>query len=520
VRTFVRAPLGWATSRLPASGLPAGCPVPVPIERSGITTHGVGVLPCAAVSEQSAQRAGETSSSKRTWLEPESRSRRVLFALGLYVACVVVFAIVAADRLAEHTPYNHYAHLADAWLHGRHHLAGAPPAYAGGNDWALFEGNWYVSFPPFPAVLMLPLVWVAGSPENFRDGQFVVWLAGIAPAALFLVLEKLRRTGRSARSETDNLRLALLFAFGSVYFFTAVQGTVWFTAHVVGCGLAALFVLWALDAERPVLAGALLGCMFLTRPTTALVGSFFVFEALRVAYTRPDGGKERALPHQGSLFQRAVEVLRGADRRTLVRLGVAFAVPVALALALASWFNWTRFHDPSPSAFGHEFLTVVWQKRIQKWGLFSYHFLPRNLGVMLASLPWRPPPGGAFPGGVPFMISGHGLALWFTTPIYFWLFARKASPIWAFAAVAAAGPLTMNLLYQNSGWFQFGYRFSNDYAIFLFVLLAVNGRRLGRAFWLAAAWAIAWNLFGAVTFERARYGAFYSRDASAVFPPD
>jgi hypothetical protein len=30
--------------------------------------------------------------------------------------------------------------------------------------------------------------------ENFRDGQFVVWLAGVGPAVLFLVLEKMRRT--------------------------------------------------------------------------------------------------------------------------------------------------------------------------------------------------------------------------------------------------------------------------------------------------------------------------------------
>ena len=78
-----------------------------------------------------------------------------------------------------------------------------------------------------------------------------------------------------------------------------------------------------------------------------------------------------------------------------------------------------------------------------------------------------------------FMISGHGLALWFTTPMYLWLFGRRRSissgeP----RRIAALGPMSMNLLYQNSGWFQFGYRFSNDYAIFLFVLLALL-RRIG-----------------------------------------
>ena len=84
----------------------------------------------------------------------------------------------------------------------------------------------------------------------------------------------------------------------------------------------------------------------------------------------------------------------------------------------------------------------------------------------------------------------------------------------------ALGPLVMNLLYQNSGWFQFGYRFSNDYAILLLVMLAAGVRRLGRWFWIAAAWAVAWNLLGAVTFEREKFSGLYSHDANAVYPAD
>lgn len=502
--------------------------------------------PTAAESatERPATRVG-ASGGWRAWMAAETRSRRVLIGLGIYLACLLVYAIMAGDRLAQHTPYNHYALLADAWLHGRHHLLGAPPSYAGMNDFALFDSKWHISFPPFPAVLMAPLVWLAGSPENFRDGQFIVWLAGIGPAVLFLVLEKLRRTGRSERSEVDDVRLALLFAFGSVYFFSAVQGTVWFAAHVVGVGLAALFVLCALDAKHPVLAGAMLGCMFLTRTTTVLVGVFFAFEAVRVAYlrARTGEGEARALPSDGPLRDRALRVLRGVDRAHLAGLVARFSLPVLVALAFASWLNDARFGDPAPWAFGHEHLQVGWKTRIDRWGLFSAHFLPRNLAVVLGSLPWRPAPseprvalellGMTF--HVPrYVISGHGLALWWTTPIYLWLLRpKKIDFLWAATALAALGPCAMNLLYQNSGWFQFGYRFSNDYAIFLFVLLALAPRRLSRAFWVAAAWGLLWNTFGAASFERAKYSAFYSHEAAIptrryggsatsdlVFPPD
>lgn len=455
----------------------------------------------------------------RAWLTPETRSRRLLLGLGIYAVVVVVYAIVAGDRLVAHTPFNHYALLADAWLHGRHHLASGPPMYAGMNDFAQFEGKWFISFPPFPAILMMPLVWASGSPENFRDGQFVVWLAGIGPAVLFLVLEKLRRTGRSERTEVENVRLALLFAFGTVFFFSAVQGTVWFAAHVVGVGLAALFVLFALDAERPVLAGAMLGFLFLTRTTTLLVGVFFAFELVRTCYPEP-------LPSEGTFEERAGKVLAGVDRARLGRHLAAFAVPVLACFAFASIINHARFHDPRPWAFGHEYLQVGWKTRIDRWGLFSVHFLPRNLAVMLGSLPWKPAPtdprvslellGMTFK--VPhWIISGHGLALWFTTPLYLWLVrVRKPSFLWAAAGIAALGPCVMNLLYQNSGWAQFGYRFSNDYAIFLFVLLAISIPKLTRVFWVAAAWAVAINAFGAVSFERAKYAEFYSHEAAVA----
>ncbi|MDF2695933.1 MAG: hypothetical protein K0S65_4316 [Labilithrix sp.] len=483
--------------------------------------------------------SAEPESRLRVWMTPDSRSRRILIGLGLYLACLVVYALMAGDRMAKHTPYNHYALLADAWLHGRHHLLGNPPSYAGMNDFALYDSKWHISFPPFPAVLMLPLVWLSGSPENFRDGQFIVWLAGVGPAVLFLAFEKLRRTGRSQRSEVDNIRLTLLFAFGTVYFFSAVQGTVWFAAHVVGVGLAALFVLFSLDAERPVLAGAMLGCMFLTRTTTTLVGLFFAFEAVRIAFVR-DG---RTLPTEGPLGERIAEVLRGVDRALLVRLVVRFSLPVLGALAFASWLNHARFGNAAPWAFGHEYLQVGWKTRIDRWGLFSFHFLPRNLAVMFGSLPWKPAPseprvplellGMTF--HVPhYVISGHGLALWWTTPVYLWLVRpKKVDFLWAAAALAALGPCVTNLLYQNSGWFTFGYRFSNDYAVFLFLLLAVSTPRLSRAFWIAATWAVLWNTFGAASFERARYDAFYSHEAAVparryggaatldlVFPPD
>ena len=79
-----------------------------------------------------------------------------------------------------------------------------------------------------------------------------------------------------------------------------------------------------------------------------------------------------------------------------------------------------------------------------------------------------------------------------------------------------------NLLYQNTGWIQFGYRFSNDFALLLFMMLAVGARRLSATFWVAAAVAVAVNCFGAVSFQRAGYERWYFVDPTqrVLYQPD
>jgi hypothetical protein len=80
------------------------------------------------------------------------------------------------------------------------------------------------------------------------------------------------------------------------------------------------------------------------------------------------------------------------------------------------------------------------------------------------------------------------------------------------------------LLYQNTGWRQFGYRFSNDYSPLLFILLAIDQRPRGWLFRAAATWGVVVNLFGAITFDRSdpRCDRYYFRDGSQVtiYQPD
>lgn len=438
----------------------------------------------------------------------ERQRKTWLGALLVYsVVATVYFALAPRDLLVDHTQYNHFSHLARAWLDGRLDLADGPPQYAQNNDFAHYHDRWYVAFPPFPAVVLLPFVALAGEPELVRDGQVFLWLAALTPSLLFLVLERLRKFGYSALGTGSNLLFALGFAFGSVFFFTALQGTVWFAAHVVGATLAAAFLWFAVEARHPVLAGLAIGFGLCARPPLAFASALFVFEALRIY-----GG---TFGSSGGAVDRTRSWVRSARWRDLLRVGVLFALPVAVCLLFTYWHNYARFGDPFET--GYQYLTVAWQARMKKWGLFHYHYLPRNLAVVLTMLPW------VGEGHAPFKVNVHGLALWFTTPAYIWLLWPRIKTalhpgIWIAVGLVAIP----TLFYQNTGWAQFGYRFSNDYSVFLFALLALGTRRVGIGLALALVWALVVNTFGAVTFGRASFHEYYHWDGSQkqFYQPD
>jgi len=167
---------------------------------------------------------------------------------------------------------------------------------------------------------------------------------------------------------------------------------------------------------------------------------------------------------------------------------------VVVVAAAAAAYNLHRFG--APTEFGHRYLAVIQQNQIEQHGLFSYAYLTRNLAVAFTLLPEL--------GGDPWVkINGHGLALWFTTPaLVLLLWPRTRPPIHRALWVTVAAVAIPALFYQNSGWVQFGYRFSLDYLAFLVLLLAVGGRPLGPVARGLIVFGIVVNLFGAVTFDR------------------
>jgi hypothetical protein len=429
-----------------------------------------------------------------------------LFAIGL-----AVYSLVAWDRIWHPSPAPHFAYQADAWLNS--HAAIAPPL--AGDDWAKVETvvlddghrvqgrrlltrpmfrtldggelpvvrikqsagtTAYMSFPPFPTVLMLPGAMLGGRAANDVVPTLLI-AALILPLSLG-VLRRLTRAGLSRRSVRDDLWLVATLAFGSVLFFSAVQGKVWYTAHVVGVALALVYAWASIEASHPVVAGLALGAAALTRTAMAFMVPLFLCEAWRI--------------HGGLAAWRTD---RGALLRALRRPLLAFSAPIAAFAIAGMVYNYARFG--APTEFGHTYLAVRQQAQIEQYGLASYHYLARNLAVAFTLLP------ELLPRAPYLQISGHGLAVWFTTPVlWFLLWPRERNPLHRTLWLCVALVALPSLLYQNSGWVQFGYRFSLDYLVLLVMLLAIGGRPLTRFAKALIIAGIVINLFGAITFDR------------------
>ena len=383
----------------------------------------------------------------------------------IFVVSLFALACFSGPRFLRQSAAPHFIYQARAFLEGR--LDVDPQVLPNLEDWAcvrevggvkrrcsgppLPTDRWYVSFPAFPAVVMLPFVAVNGYQLN--DTSFGVILGALAITLFFVMARSLVRRGELHRTEQEALVLAAVLGFGTLFFSCAIRGEVWFLAEVMGVALTCLYVQAATGAARPLVAGAAWSMATLTRTPLVFTGLYFLLEVLTPG---PAGRLEQ--------LRQALRQPRGWVRPVL--LFAAGAAPLAL---LAMAFNVARFG--SPGEFGHSFL---YDNRvnadIDTHGLFSPVYLGRNLQAAFLMLPrvqLSPFRLGYDPRGLSMLVTMPWLALLVfprARPRLHW-------PVWLTVAVTALP----GLFYQNTGYMQFGFRFSLDYTPYLVLLLGLSG---------------------------------------------
>lgn len=474
----------------------------------------------------------------------------------VFVVGFVLLAGFSGQRFWRQSAAPHFVYQAKAFLDGRQDIdADVLPNY---EDWAcvrdvggvrqrctaplLSTDRWYSSFPWFPSVVMAPFVALHG--YQFNDTSFGVIIGALALALFYTLLRHLARDESTGLEPIDNATLALLLGFGTLFFYAAIRGEVWFSAEVMGIAFTALYLRNAVGAKRPLLAGLCWSMAVLTRTPLFFTGIFFVFEAL--------------LPTRG---QRAADwkaflAAPGSKLGPLLRFALG-AAPLGL---FAAWSNLSRFG--SPAEFGHRFFfNNRVNTDIDTWGLFHPHYLLRNLdaaflklplfstkplllqydawGLSLfltlpflalafspssrpaqalrslammvlvlitsAILPALPTPPGEPPVGfrsLALWVLLAGALAWFARISWGWVRQPDAPRLLVPVLVTFIACMVPGLLYQNTGYAQFGFRFSLDYTPYLMLLVALGRWNFRRALPMTiAAIAVAVNLWGAIGFR-------------------
>jgi len=144
----------------------------------------------------------------------------------IFVVSLFALACFSGPRFLRQSAAPHFIYQARAFLEGR--LDVDPQVLPNLEDWAcvrevggvkrrcsgppLPTDRWYVSFPAFPAVVMLPFVAVNGYQLN--DTSFGVILGALAITLFFVMARSLVRRGELHRTEQEALVLAAVLGLG------------------------------------------------------------------------------------------------------------------------------------------------------------------------------------------------------------------------------------------------------------------------------------------------------------------
>jgi hypothetical protein len=368
-------------------------------------------------------------------------SRRPELA-GFLLVTIVSALVFIACTASRAQPLDYFNRLAEAFLNGRIWLDEAP-------SW-LNElipgrpGQWYVTYPPMPAVLAMPFVALFG--REFPAQVYSSLYAALDAGLFYLLLGKLD-LGMRIR---DRLGLTVVFTFGTVFWYVSIGGSAWYFAHVCAVLFTLAAALVALDRRPAWIAGLLIGCAALARLPAGLAAPFVLAALLGFPTS-----------------------LRGLDYRLVARTTVVFGLGLAVPAAAYLLYNEARWGTLADQ--GYVLIPGVLDDPVYvKHGILSVWYIPRNLFAILFRS-WN------YVDDAPFLQpSWWGLGIFLTTPLYLWMAkARLHDPRVAWALLATALVSIPILTHGNVGFTQFGYRFSLDFQVLLFVVLATVIARHG-----------------------------------------
>ncbi|MDD5017001.1 MAG: hypothetical protein PHO15_02735 [Eubacteriales bacterium] len=382
-----------------------------------------------------------------------------LAAAAVVIVYMILYRVLCQDILS-HSIYDSYTRQAEMWWQGSLSL----PENISWLEIAVYNGRYFISFPPFPTVVQFLLYPVFGinTPDNLINTMFAL-------GAFVLIYRLLMRRGYSGLYAS---LLALLMTVGSNLLYLSLTGWVWFSAQTQGFFLSALCVYLIVSKKKIAwyFSFLCLGFAFACRPFQIVYAPLLLY----LLYKNTDEGK--------------------GFWRTLMGC-VKYVLPlVAVGICVAA-YNAARFD--SIFEFGHTYLP-----EFQNDPQFSLAYIPQNF-LEILKLP-NLQDGYFWP-------RFNGTLFFLVNPVYVLLAVSMARNRFGARQIiytlCLAAHFVLMLSHRTMGGWQFGSRYLVDMIPFMLVIFADDKsdktQSITKTAVLPAALAligIAVNIWGAVWF--------------------
>ena len=161
----------------------------------------------------------------------------VICAVLIVAAAHIVFMLFSGKGLLDSNPYNSYVRQAIAWSQGQLYLPENYPWL----ELAIYEGHYYVSFPPFPSYLLFPFALIFGmnTPESII--AFCVMLIGVFYAV--------RIAKHCGLDDFKSILLATFLYCANNVWMVTVDAWVWFFAQNLAFTLTLMSLYYGLTGK-------------------------------------------------------------------------------------------------------------------------------------------------------------------------------------------------------------------------------------------------------------------------------
>ncbi len=356
---------------------------------------------------------------------------------------VLFFGLLLVKNFGEKSG-QHFVIVAEGFLEGRVDMPRLDSAF---NDLDVFsfKGKYYWPAFPFPAVLLVPFVYVfkqLGVP--FYQGYLQFFLT----MGIFAMAYKLAKIFRQTKSVS--LVLAFTLCFASNYSFLAFSTESWYFSQTITVFLVLLAFYEWYTKRRLLLIGIYMSLVLATRFTAVIGVLFFILEILFSSAT---------------LKGKVLQMIR-------------FLIPLAVVCFLLIGYNYIRFGNIFITGYENNNIKPDYQAlMLKRHGTFKIENVPTNIYWYFLALPDPILESPTYHLVPPFFQANPwGMSFFIMSPIFFLILKTlrlKMTREEIFLWIASGTGLSILLLWYSTGFFQVGPRYLMDILPLWFILLLI-----------------------------------------------